>query len=146
MEKCGVVSVCNWLVKSAVQICVAHVRECCTAMWDGGQFTWQFWSMTGKRTYSWLHFNRSSHLSRTWSAQLFTKVEANNCFSIYHTKTKKITIKLFLSTYQKKWLETKLLTSDFVSMAAQRWKVLANHFLISQSGHTRSTIHLCGID
>lgn len=101
MEKCGVVSVCNWLVKSAVQICVAHVRECCTAMWDGGQFTWQFWNMTGKRTYSWLHFNRSSHLSHAWSAQLFTKVEANNCFSIYHTKTKKITIKLFLSTYQK---------------------------------------------
>ena len=34
---------------------------------------------------------------------------------------------------------------DSVALAAQRGRVLVNHFQASQSEHTKSTIHLCGM-
>lgn len=47
--------------------------------------------------------------------------------------------------YTKEWLEIELLMHDFVSSAAQKWIVLANHLQTSLSAWMRRTIHLCGI-
>ena len=57
-----------------------------------------------------------------------------NSFSIYRTRTSK-----------EKWLEVKLLTCKFVSLAARRWIVLANHFPASQSARAKRATRVRGI-
>ena len=91
-----------------------------------------------------------------------------NCFSTYYRETKIKSV--YFCQYTLKWSELRLLTLDFVSTAAQRWRavlanrfrssltldfvftatqrwraVLANRFRSSQSVRAKSTIRLCGI-
>ena len=73
-----------------------------------------------------------------------TLTEVNKFFStcIYHTDTKKL---VYFFQYTKNWSEIKLLTCDFVSLAAWRWIELGIHFGTSQSAHPKSTIYLFGV-
>ena len=71
-----------------------------------------------------------------------TLTEVNEFVTIYHTDTKKL---VYFFQYTKNWSEIKLLTCDFVSLAAWRWIELGIHFGTSQSAHAKSTIYLFGV-
>ena len=71
-----------------------------------------------------------------------TLTEVNEFVTIYHTDTKKL---VYFFQYTKNWSEIKLLTCDFVSLAAWRWIELGIHFGTSQSAHAKSTIYLFGM-
>ena len=64
-------------------------------------------------------------------------------YTVYTTQ--KLKKSVHFCQYTKKWLEIKFLMHDSVASAAQRGRVLVNHFQASQSEHTKSTIHLCGM-
>ena len=71
-----------------------------------------------------------------------TLTEVNEFLTIYQTDTKKL---VYFFQYTKNWSEIKLLTCDFVSLAAWRWIELGIHFGTSQSAHAKSTIYLFGM-
>ena len=64
-------------------------------------------------------------------------------YTVYTTQKFKKSV--HFCQYTKKWLEIKFLMHDSVALAARRGRVLVNHFQASQSEHTKSTIHLCGM-
>ena len=79
-----------------------------------------------------------------WISTSFTDTDRSE-WICYYISDRYQKISLFLSIYQKNWSEIKLLTCDFVSLAAWKWIELGIHFGTSQSAHAKSTIYLFGM-
>ena len=79
-----------------------------------------------------------------WISTSFTDTDRSE-WICYYISDRYQKISLFLSIYQKNWSEIKLLTCDFVSLAAWRWIELGIHFGCNQSAHAKSTIYSFGM-
>ena len=90
--------------------------------------------------------SRNSAFNKDWVLIFSSLFACNYAFFLkIFFKCHKETQTFFFYHQTEKIVGVKLLTRDFVSSAARRCMILANHFRKSQSACTKSFINLCGI-